>query len=61
MGTKNNETVKKKSKDEIMKDNQIILDLYEQKIEENMKLRRENKILKDENDNLKKLKEITKT
>ena len=29
MGTKNNETVKKKSKDEIMKDNQIILDLYD--------------------------------
>jgi|TARA_Y100000768_G_C23616836_1_gene513127 hypothetical protein len=61
MGTKVNETVKKKSKDEIMKDNQIILDLYEQKIEENMKLRRENKKLKEENDNLKKLKEITKT
>ena len=48
MGTKNNETVKKKSKDEIMKDNQIILDLYEQKIEENMKLRRENKKLKEQ-------------
>ena len=61
MGTKNNETVKKKSKDEIMKDNQIILDLYEQKIEENMKLRPQKKKLIEQNDNLKKLKEITKT
>ena len=57
MGTKNNETVKKKSKDEIMKDNQIILDLYEKKIDENMKLRQENKKLQDD---MNKFKEITK-
>ncbi len=57
MGTKVNETTKKKSKDEIMKDNQIILDLYEKKIEENMKLRQENKKLQDD---MNKFKEITK-
>jgi len=57
MGTKINEQIKKKSKDEIMKDNQIILDLYEKKIEENMKLRQENKKLQDD---MNKFKEITK-
>tara|TARA_R100001460_G_scaffold10632_2_gene25126 strand:+ start:23533 stop:23658 length:126 start_codon:yes stop_codon:yes gene_type:complete len=40
-----------------MKDNQIILDLYEKKIEENMKLRQENKKLQDD---MNKFKEITK-
>jgi len=57
MGKKVNEQIKKKSKDEIMKDNQIILDLYEKKIEENMKLRQENKKLQD---NINQFKDVTK-
>ena len=56
MGKKVNEQIKKKSKDEIMKDNQIILDLYEKKIEENMKLRQENKKLQD---NINQFKDVT--
>ena len=57
MGKKVNEQIKKKSKDEIMKDNQIILDLYEKKIEENMKLRQENKKIQD---NINQFKDVTK-
>jgi len=61
MGQKINESVKKKSKDEVIQDNQIILNLYEKKIEENMKLRQENKKLKEENEQLKEYKEVTKS
>jgi cell shape-determining protein MreC len=44
----------------VIQDNQIILNLYEKKIEENMKLRQENKKLKEENEQLKEYKEVTK-
>tara|TARA_R100000329_G_C7554045_1_gene195848 strand:- start:545 stop:724 length:180 start_codon:yes stop_codon:yes gene_type:complete len=59
MGKKVNEQIKKKSKDQIIKDNQIILELYEKKIEENMNLRQQNKKLQDNFIN--QFKDVTKT